>query len=334
MSVDVADDSGALSAPVEEERTRPGAPHGGDLENNAVFQILSRKRRRLARQRLGLVLGYAAAWVVAVSYYLDTIFGFAPRDATATALTLTLTHLIVMMNLFFAAGIEGYETNGWLKSHFADVIETGIPAEEIALGIFGATTRGYSAGWIRLFLFVCALGLAGLQLEFRLHSPEADFFVTWTALLGLFSAAALASAAGRLRFLTLRGTLRWYKGIRKSYENRLLELESPVAAGLFGSFRFVVFIAASIFVLAAPLAAYYSIGLFVELRFFQPAPADDLRLGIIAKMALLAILGGGIVGFAWGWVAEISAPRHFARLTAEVRQLFELRRRFIFERPR
>lgn len=298
------------------------APHLQGLEENVIFRHLVYSHRRHRNQRLMLVVSYLGSWLLLGPLYGHFVLGadFILSLVRTAALLLVLT--IGIANLYVFAGIEGYETNGWLKNRFFDVITSGVSAGEILRGILGKTATHYPPLLVRSCLTGASLILLGLILNVPFQAST--FLFIWMLYLGVFGAFQLLGAYSSLAYITIPGTLLWYRGVRRSYEQRLAEREGQNIGVIRSLLRIVVFLTLCIGVVVLPLAVYLYAGVRIGGGLNLPWSEAQRLFILVAAFAGFA-LSGYLSGRFWGWVARKTSDGRLRRLEVELDHLFRMR---------
>jgi uncharacterized membrane protein (DUF485 family) len=313
---------------------RPGdlpavrAPFLEGLEQNAVYRHLIHQHRRYRAQRLTMMVTYLGVWLALGPLYGHFILGADVLPALTRTAGLLIVLAIGIMNIYVLAGIEGYETNGWLKGRFFDVIESGIPAREIARGIIGKTVSHYPPH----IVYPALLGTPFLLLTLMLGLPLGPMTVLyiWFLLLGVFGAFLLAGAFPWLAYLTTPGTLLWYHGVRRSYERRLAEQQGRRSSILMDLLRTTAFLAISVSSVVAPLVGFLMLGAVVNARLTHTWNRPDEHFTmVLVGFTIFAVLGL-MCGAAIGWTARRLAPWFLSRLEREIETLFRIRGDVLF----
>lgn len=303
------------------------APHLQGLEHNAVYRYLIHAHRRHRRERLLLVASYFGVWLALGPLYGHFVLGAPLGDAFARTAALLLVLSIAIGNVYIFAGIEGYETNGWLKSRFFDVIASGIPGREIARGILGKTVSHYPPALVRTVLPAAAFGLLAIALTVPMRETTVLFI--GLLYLGIFGAFQLLGAESMLAWVTIPGTLLWYRGVRRSYEERLAELQGRPRSALSSFLRLMLFLLVSVSVVLVPLLAYLYAGLLMIPRLGLPW-SEPRRIATLALGFGVYAIAGFVSGRFWGWRAKRSAPVRLTRLEGELDRLFRIRGDVLF----
>jgi len=298
------------------------------LEDNAVYRALIFQHHRLRKNRLKLVVGYASAWLLCGTLYFHFILRVRLDLATAYTSGITTVLLITLGNLFLLGGVEGYETNGWLKHYFRDLIQAGTRPAEIARGIVAKTVSHYNLALIRgvLILAGCVLCVAIFYIEKHRGVP----LVNWILLGGIFGIFHLASVMNSLSTITIPCILIWYRGVRESYE-RNLKVRSRSIAGLLSINRTVIFLASSVCVLFIPPLLYLYVGIRL-LPHFQSVRDGGERLAILLAAFSIFAIAGLAAGSFWGVLSRRMYRANFRKLTREIEILFKLRAEYFFAR--
>jgi hypothetical protein len=313
---------------------RPGdlpavkAPHLEGLEHNAVYRHLIHHHRRNRIRRLTMMASYLGLWLALGPLYGHFILGadFAISLMRTAALLIVLS--VGILSVYVLAGIEGYETNGWLKGRFFDLIESGVPASEIVRGIVGKTVSHYPKAVVYPALLIAALVLLVLMLDVP-FGPLTVLYL-WFLQLGVFGSFLLLGALPSLAYLTLPGTLLWYYGVRRSYERRLAEQEGRPPSMLMAFARTTVFLAVSIGSVMGPLFGYLLAGAMLNARLTHMwnRPSEQFAL-VCAGFGAFA-LAGLVCGLGIGWTAKRLGPRLLRGLEREIERLFRIRGDVLF----
>lgn len=298
------------------------APHLQGLEENVIFRHLVHSHRRHRNQRIMLVAFYLGSWLLLGPLYGHFVLGagFGVSLVRTAALLLVLT--IGIANIYVFAGIEGYETNGWLKNRFFDVITSGVTADEILRGILGKTATHYPPTLVRGGLIGASLLLLGLILSVPLQSSTVLF--VWLLYLGVFGAFQLLGGFSSLAYITIPGTLLWYRGVRRSYEQRLAERDGQNVSVVGSLLRMLVFLTLSVAVVLLPISAYLYAGIVLGGMLNFPW-SEGQRIAILCGAYPVFALAGYLSGRFWGWLARRTAPGRLKRLEAELDRLFSIR---------
>lgn len=298
------------------------APHLQGLEENVIFRHLVYSHRRYRNQRLVLVVSYLGSWLLVGPLYGHFVLGadLAVSFVRTAALLLVLT--IGIANIYVFAGIEGYETNGWLKNRFFDVITSGVTAEEILRGILGKTATHYPPVAVRGCLIAASAVLLGLVLNVPVQGST--FLFIWLLYLGVFGAFQLLGVFPSLAYITIPGTLLWYRGVRRSYEQRLAEREGQRVNVMGSLARMLLFLTISVAVVMGPISAYLYAGIHVSGVLNLPW-SEAQRLLVLGTAFPVFALTGYLSGRFWGWLARRTAAGRLRRLEAELDRLFKIR---------
>lgn len=302
------------------------APHLEDLENNAVYRHLIHSHRRNRRQRIALIAAYLGAWLVLGPFYSYRFLAVPFSVSIVRICALVLVLSIGIANLYVFAGIEGYETNGWLKPRFFDVITSGISARDIVRGILGKTVSHYPPKLIQGGLLLG--GSALLMFIFMIPLSISNFLFVWLLYLGVFGAFQLLGAFPSLPFITIPGTWLWYRGVRRSYEERLAQSQGkqPSIVASFG--RLIVFLTISVSIVIVPILAYLAAGMALTQTLIRWDQAH--RPALLVVMFLGFSVFGFLSGKAWGRIARKAAPGRITRLEEEIDRLFRIRGDVLF----
>ncbi len=303
------------------------APHLQGLENNAVYRHLIHAHRRHRSQRLLLVLVYLGSWLLLGPLYGHFILGADLGIAIVRTAAILLVLSIAIANLYIFAGIEGYETNGWLKKRFFDLITAGIPAEEMVRGILGKTVSHYPPRVVRTFLICASFGLLVIALSMPMRESTALFI--WLLYLGVFGAFQLLGAFASLAWVTIPGTLLWYRGVRRSYEQRLAEQRGEPTGGWKNLFRVPIFLIICVSVVLIPIFLYLYLGFLLTGTLVFPW-SEEQRVTTLLLAYPAFGLAGYFAGKLWGWLARRSSDGRLRKLEAELDRLFKIRGDVLF----
>lgn len=303
------------------------APHLQGLEHNAVYRHLIHAHRRHRSQRLLLVVLYLGSWLLLGPLYGHFILGANLGIAVVRTAAILLVLSITIANLYIFAGIEGYETNGWLKKRFFDLITAGIPAEEMVRGILGKTVSHYPPLLVRTFLMGASLGLLGIALSMPMRESTALFI--WLLYLGVFGAYQLLGAQASLAWVTIPGTLLWYRGVRRSYEQRLAEQKGEPGSGWTNLFRVPMFLIICVSVVLVPIFLYLYLGFFLTGNIAFPWSEEQRVTTLLCAYPAFALVGY-LAGKFWGWLARRTSEGRLRKLEAELDRLFKIRGDVLF----
>lgn len=297
-------------------------PELQNLENNAVFRILMHQHRRLTRKRKRMVFLYLLSATLFTTFYSIFLFHVEFSRALACGFAITVVLGLLLAVIYIQAGIEGYETNGFLKPFFIDIIMAGIPAVEIARGIWGKTVVNYPRKWLRagLAVIVCVLFALILLLD-RAHTP---LLFLWMVYLGIWAATHLFGLLGFIEYVTLPGTLLWYRGVRRGYERRLREIEGAEPSFFAALMRMILFLSISFATVLIPLGIYLLVFALAFSGWNWPAEINArfvLHVFVLVNM----IAAGAITSFLWCKWMQAASKNHFDRLTREIDRLFSIR---------
>jgi hypothetical protein len=327
--------AGLKSADKDDRWTlRPGdlptvaAPHLADLENNAVYRHLIHHHRSHRRQRLTLIVVYLGIWLVVGALYGHFILGADLGVSLSRTTSLLIVLSIGIMNIYILAGIEGYETNGWLKGRFFDLIESGMPAREIAQGIIGKTVSHYPLRAIYPALIAGPLALLVSMLG--LPFGPATLMYIWFLMLGVFGAFVLLGALPSLGYLTIPGTLLWYHGVRRSYERRLAELRGRPPSMVMAFLRTVVFLAVSVSSAVVPLLGFLFVGAYLNVHLAHTWYRPDEQLMLVCGGFGLFAMAGLLCGVILGMLSRRLGPFFLGKLEREIDRLFRIRGDVLF----
>lgn len=303
------------------------APHLRGLEDNAVYRYLIHSHRRHRRERLLLVAVYFAMWLVLGPLYGHYVLGADLLAALSRTAGVLLVLSVGIANVYIFAGIEGYETNGWLKRRFFDVIAAGVPAGEIARGILGKTVSHYPPALVRPLLLGASAGLVAIAMTMPVR--ESTVLFIWLLFLGIFGAFQLLGAEAMLAWVTIPGTLLWYRGVRRSYEERLAELQGRPRSFLKSVFRLTVFLFVTVSVVLVPVLVYLYAGVAMIPRLGLPW-SEPRRMATLAAGFVVFAVSGFVCGRLWGWLAKRSAEGRVKKLESELDRLFRIRGDVLF----
>lgn len=302
-------------------------PHFDGLAHNAVFRMLVHQNYRFRRGRVGMLAGFALAWAAIVPVYCLWLLGAALDLSFIYAAGLLVVVGLGIGIIYIHAGIEGFETNGALKASFFDIIAAGVPAEDIAKGIWGKTATHYRVGLIRIALAFAAALLLGLVLA--LDRRAAPPFMGWIFFLGAGAAAHLFGVLRYIGYVTLPGTRLWYRGVRQGYERRLAEHQGSERSFFVSTFRLILFLSISLSVVLVPVALYLLLGTIV-LPYYDPAWDEATRSRVLVAAFSGYLLLGALTSSTVGWWAKRTTEKRFERLVAEIDRLFAIRGEVLF----
>lgn len=308
-------------------RPAADAPHLQGLEHNAVYRHLIHAHRRHRRQRVFLMAAYLGSWMALGPLYGHFVLGADLMPAIIRTAALLVVLSIGIGNIYVFAGIEGYETNGWLKNRFFDVIATGIPASEIMQGILGKTVSHYPPALVRGVLVLASLALLGLIFQVPVAATTVLFI--WLLFLGVFGAFQLIGVLPYLAYITIPGTWLWYRGVRRSYEQRLAERQGRRPSPVMALLGLMLFLTVSISTVLGPILGYLYAGFLLTSRLNLPWAAEH-QAELLGAMYVVYALAGVLSGSFWGWLARRTTPARLGRLEAELDRLFKIRGDVLF----
>lgn len=274
-----------------------------------------------------MVIGYLGIWLFLGPLYGRFILNgdFLTSFARTASLVLVLT--LGIANIYVFAGIEGYETNGWLKSRFFDLISSGVSAEEMVRGIIGKTVSHYPPALVQPLLLGSSIAVLGLIFLVPVTALSLPFI--WLLYLGIYGAYQLLGGFSSLAYITIPGTLLWYRGVRRNYEQRLAEQQGEPTGTTRSLIRMIVFLSLSVGVVIGPILVYLYAGIYLSSRVTLPL-SEWQRIQLFGTGYVLFAAAGFLVGKILGWNARRSAPTRLKRLEAELDRLFTIRGYVLF----
>lgn len=272
-----------------------------------------------------MLAGFVAAWIAIGAPYFMSVLR-APADlALLYSLLCAIVMAIVLANLFWLGGIEGYETNGRLKPYFADIVETGIKGDAIAQAIVGISVSRVNFG--RAIWAIAGTGMALFGIMLLIAARGGLPYFQWIGFFGIGAAAHVGAALGRPEGLVLPGGLIWLGGVRRSYERMLGKRPQP---GFVSGTRALMAFSMGFPAVTGILLLYFMIG-FQWTISYQRGANDYRQYATLAMLSSAAIVVGTLAGLIWGLATEINLMTLGRRLAEEMERLFDLRRERIHE---
>lgn len=281
-------------------------PRFESLEHNPVFRMIGfqdRNRGRNWRQILSIASTLAIAALI-LFYLRGSAGGFSSWMIWAIVLSSFLGQ-----RKRTDIGILGLPTNC-----VGDLVQAGITAEQVALGIWGATSSIRKLIQFSLSVIV-SLAIGAVVIRFAFSG------VSWTIVLifSLISSYWLVNfyywPAGALPFVA-----RTVRFARRAMEARLHPARE-VGKRFVGFLRFTAIVALIFFAVAFNVTLVY-----LAVEYFD-VPLPNL-LSATAVNPALAILASALVGALGGWIAGTHArrraDRNFADAVADVRAILEM----------
>lgn len=299
-----------------------------DLEHNPVFQLLLRQYYLLRGRRAGMLVIFTIAGLVLGTGYSIYFFRVDPALAVAASAAFSLVILVLIAVVYLFAGIEGYETNGNLRKHFGNIVESGIQAEVIASAIWARTVFHYNRRLVEaVFLLLAAVLTAMIVWIDQLGGHP---LLSWAVGLGILGSGMILGGLQSLETVTLPGTSLLYRGVLRGYRRKIADLEGQTKSFFAGTIRSLLFLPLSLAVVLVPLASYLYLGDKI-LRVLSPQvdPGERFFPTIIGCVGLFVL--GFLAGGAYGLWSRATAPKRFKRFALEIEQLFELRRQTLYE---